>query len=124
MHESDDDAEFKAFVKQSLISFNANICYLMETLKFTVQRVQSMEASLNIKVVTPVEAESRNLNEDIMKYDEVVPSIDTSSSVIIQQRKTIEELKAVNKMQQNRLKTLLLLSIHLSSPVALFKASY
>jgi hypothetical protein len=83
MHDTDDNAEFKAFVKQSLISFNANICYLMETLKFTVQRVQSMEASLNIKVVTPVEAESRNLNEDIMEYDEVEPSIDTSSSVIV-----------------------------------------
>src|ERR671911_659644 len=69
MHETDDDAEFKAFVKQSLISFNANICYLMETLKFTVQRVQTMEASLNIKMVMPVEAESRNLNEEQYALD-------------------------------------------------------
>jgi hypothetical protein len=37
--------------------------------------------------------------------DDIEPHIDTSSSVIVRQRKTIDELQSINEMQQNRLKT-------------------
>ena len=40
-----------------------------------------------------------------MDDGEVKPSIDTSSSIIVQQRKTIEGLKSLNEMHQSRLKS-------------------
>ena len=106
MHDDKKD-DFKAFVKQQFELLNDNIFELMKTLNFTVQRVQKVEASLNIKVVTPLEAECRNLNEDPETMDdgEIEPSIDTFSSVIVKQRKTIDGLKCLNEMHQNRLKS-------------------
>jgi hypothetical protein len=76
-----------------------------------VQHVAAIEKSMNIKVVTPSEADAKNLERDDaenMTCDEIEPKIDTSSSIIVQQRKTIEGLKSVNQMHQNRLKSFIM----------------
>ena len=78
---------------------------MMKILSFTVKRIEAIEALLNIKVITPIEADCLNEDPVRMKYDEVEPSINTSSSIIIQQRKTIDGLKSINQMHQNRLKS-------------------
>ncbi|CAI2192660.1 8526_t:CDS:2, partial [Funneliformis geosporum] len=56
---------------------------------------------LNIKVVTPLDAIIKNNDPETMEYEEVELSIETSSSIIITQRKSIEGLKNVNQMHQN-----------------------
>jgi len=107
MHDNNQD-DFKEFVRQQFLALNDNLSYLVKSLDFTVQRVAAIEQSMNIKVVTPFEAESINLKKDdaeSMTCDEIEPSIDTSSSIIVQQRKTINGLKSVNQMHQNRLKS-------------------
>lgn len=107
MHENNQD-DFKEFVRQQFAALNDNLCFLVKSLNFTVQCVAAIENSMNIKVVTPSEAEAANLNKDeaeSMTCDEIEPKIDTSSSIIVQQRKTIEGLKSVNQMHQNRLKS-------------------
>ena len=85
MHDAK-SADFQEYVRQQFAGLTENICEMMKTLNFTVQRVQMMEASLNIKVVTPLEAECRNLNDnpETMEDGEIEPSIDSSFSILVQ----------------------------------------
>ena len=104
MHENNTN-DIKEFVRQQFVNFESNFISMMKTLSFTVKRVEAMEASLNIKVITPIEADCLNDDPERMEFDEVEPSINTSSSIIAQQSKTIDGLKSINQMHQNRLKS-------------------
>jgi hypothetical protein len=50
----DNSANFEEFVKQQFSNLAAQMSTLVNSLAFTVKRVESMEQSLNIKVVTPL----------------------------------------------------------------------
>src|SRR5215216_5537343 len=102
MHENLDN--FQEFVKQQFSNLAEQMSALVSTVAFTVKRVESMEQSLNIKVVTAVEAKTHNLHSDEM-IDHMEPHIDISSSTIVRQRKTIDGLCSVNEMHQKRLKS-------------------
>ena len=63
---------------------------------------------MNIKVVTPSEMNAKKLerdNAESMTCDEIELIINTLSYIIVQQWKTIEGLKSINQMHQNRLKS-------------------
>ena len=103
MHANNDE-DFKAFIKSQFNNLEENLNILMSTLAFTVKRVESIEKSLNIKVITPVEADSHNLNIGEME-DEIEPHIDTSATMIANQQKTINGLRGINEMHQKRLRS-------------------
>ena len=104
MHANNDE-DFKTFVRQQFSALNENMYELMKNLNFTITRVKAVEDSLQIKVVTPLEADLKNCDPETMEFDKVEPSIDTSASIIIQQRKTIDGLRNLNEMHQYRLKS-------------------
>ncbi|CAI2185245.1 729_t:CDS:2 [Funneliformis geosporum] len=66
MQENNQD-NFKEFVRQQFAALNDNLCYLVKSLDFTMQRIAAIEKSMNIKVVTPSEVNAKNLEEMILK---------------------------------------------------------
>jgi hypothetical protein len=101
MHANNDE-DFKAFIKNQFKNLEENLNILMTNLAFTINRIESIEQTLNIKVITPNEADTHNLNAEEMD-DEIEPSINSSASTIVKQQKIIDGLRSINEMHQSRL---------------------
>src|SRR5215216_2222034 len=94
MHANNDE-NFKSFIKSQFSNLEENLNILMSTLAFTIKRVESIEQSLNFKVITLIEADAHNLNCDDM-VDDIEPGVDSSAFTILKQQKVIDGLRSLN----------------------------
>ena len=92
-------------------------------LAFSQDRLNVLEQALEIKVVTPMEAEAYNLTlpPESSIAEEKSPYIDTSNCSAPLQKKTNEQLIAICHQQQQRISSFTNMINHLSSTCADFQ---
>src|SRR3954469_18654549 len=95
----------KNFVTSQLDKITNQLSTLMSIITFSQERIVAMEKALNIKVITPTDAESYNnsLPDDASAADEKIAHIDTTECATALQKKTNEELVLICHKQQLRI---------------------
>jgi hypothetical protein len=117
------DQNFQKFVTTQLETITKQLTILTSNLAFSQDRLCVIEKALDIKVVTPQEADEFNnaLPSESTPADEKYPHIDVSNCVTPLQKQTNEQLITICHRQQRRISSFTAAINSLSSTCADFQ---